>query len=50
VLVRSYRAVFLENQAPSMRGLAGLWIVGIAVAVVGYAWFHRLRKSFADVI
>ena len=21
-----------------------------AVAVIGYAWFHRLRKSFADVI
>jgi ABC-type polysaccharide/polyol phosphate export permease len=33
-----------------MRGLAGLWIVGVVVAVIGYAWFHRLRKSFADVI
>ena len=50
VLVRAYRAVFLENQAPSMRGVLGLWIVGTAVAVLGYAWFHRLRKSFADVI
>ena len=50
VLVRAYRAVFLENQSPSMRGLLGLWIVGSVVAVVGYAWFHRLRKSFADVI
>ena len=27
VLVRAYRAVFLENQAPSVRGLLGLWIV-----------------------
>jgi lipopolysaccharide transport system permease protein len=50
VLVRAYRAVFLENQSPSMRGLVGLWIIGTAVAVIGYAWFHRLRKSFADVI
>ncbi|MBZ5673526.1 MAG: ABC transporter permease [Acidobacteriia bacterium] len=50
VLVRAYRAVFLENQAPSMRSVLGLWIVGAAVAVLGYAWFHRLRKSFADVI
>jgi hypothetical protein len=33
-----------------MRGLAGLWIVSLAAAVIGYAWFHRLRKSFADVI
>jgi lipopolysaccharide transport system permease protein len=50
VLVRAYRAVFLENQPPSGRGLIGLWMVGTAVAVLGYAWFHRLRKSFADVI
>jgi lipopolysaccharide transport system permease protein len=50
VLVRAYRAVFLENQAPSIRGMIGLWIVGAAVAITGYAWFHRLRKSFADVI
>jgi lipopolysaccharide transport system permease protein len=50
VLVRAYRAVFLEDQSPSMRGVIGLWVIGAAVAVVGYAWFHRLRKSFADVI
>jgi len=50
VLVRAYRAVFLENQSPSMRGVIGLWIVSAAAAVIGYAWFHRLRKSFADVI
>jgi homopolymeric O-antigen transport system permease protein len=50
VLVRAYRAVFLENQSPSMRGVIGLWMVGAAVAITGYAWFHRLRKSFAGVI
>jgi lipopolysaccharide transport system permease protein len=50
VLVRAYRAVFLENQAPSLRGVIGLWMVGAAVAITGYGWFHRLRKSFADVI
>ena len=50
VLVKAYRAVFLENHAPTIQGLIGLWIVSAAVAVMGYAWFHRLRKSFADVI
>ncbi|MGH9592042.1 MAG: ABC transporter permease [Bryobacteraceae bacterium] len=50
VLVRGYRAVFLENHAPSVRALAVLWALSIAVAVAGYGWFHRLRKSFADVI
>jgi lipopolysaccharide transport system permease protein len=50
VLVRAYRAVFLENHAPSLRAVIALWIVGAAVAITGYACFHRLRKSFADVI
>jgi len=50
VLVRAYRAIFLENHAPSMRGVIALWIVGTAVAITGYAWFHRLRKNFADVL
>jgi lipopolysaccharide transport system permease protein len=50
VLVKAYRAIFLESQAPTVRGLVGLWIVSVAIAVIGYAWFHRLRKNFADVI
>ena len=50
VLVKAYRAVFLENHAPTLRGVFGLWAVSVAIAVIGYAWFHRLRKSFADVI
>jgi lipopolysaccharide transport system permease protein len=49
-LVKAYRTVLLENQAPSLKGVVALWIVSSAVAVGGYAWFHRLRKSFADVI
>ena len=50
ILVRGYRAVFLENRAPEFSGLAALWIASAAAAVIGHAWFHRLRKSFADVI
>jgi hypothetical protein len=30
--------------------VAKLWIVGIAAAVLGHAWFYKLRRSFADVI
>ena len=30
--------------------LAALWIGSGIVAVLGHAWFHRLRRSFADVI
>ena len=49
-LVKAYRAVLLENQPPSFKGVLALWIISGAVAIIGYAWFHRLRKSFADVI
>jgi lipopolysaccharide transport system permease protein len=49
-LVKAYRAVLLENQAPSLKGVIALWVVSVVVAVAGYAWFHRLRKTFADVI
>ena len=49
-LVRGYRSIFLENHAPELRPLAALMLLGAALAIAGHAWFHRLRKSFADVI
>lgn len=50
VLVRGYRAIFLENHAPDAVPLIALWIGAIALALLGHAFFHRLRRSFADVI
>jgi lipopolysaccharide transport system permease protein len=50
VLVRGYRSIFLEGKAPALGPLAALWIGSCVVALLGYAWFHRLRRSFADVI
>jgi len=50
VLVRGYRAIFLENRAPDLGPLWKLWIVAAAVFVLGHAWFYKLRKSFADII
>jgi lipopolysaccharide transport system permease protein len=50
ILVRGYRTIFLESRAPESGSLAALWVVSAAIAVFGYAWFHRLRRSFADVI
>jgi lipopolysaccharide transport system permease protein len=49
-LVRGYRDIFLEGHAPRMGPLVALWIGSGALAVLGHAWFHRLRRSFADVI
>ncbi len=50
VLVRGYRAIFLENQAPAFGPLWKLWVVAAVVFVLGHAWFYKLRKSFADMI
>ena len=50
VLVRGYRAIFLEATAPDMRSLVWLTIFSAVVFIAGHAWFHKLRKSFADLI
>ena len=50
VLVRGYRAVFLEAQAPAFGALWKLWLLSAVVFVGGHAWFYKLRKSFPDVI
>jgi len=50
MLVRAWRTVFLEGRPPDWNAVAILWVVGIVSAAGGYAWFHRLRKGFADVL
>jgi len=50
VLVREYRAIFLEGHAPQALPLLKLWAVAVVVFLAGHAWFNKLRKSFADVI
>jgi homopolymeric O-antigen transport system permease protein len=50
VLVRGYRAIFLEGHAPEMLPVIKLWLVGVVVFLLGHAWFYKLRKTFADVI
>jgi homopolymeric O-antigen transport system permease protein len=49
-LVRSYRRVILEGQAPDWSGLGYLTVIALLVFVLGYWWFARTRKNFADVI
>ncbi|MBX9599482.1 MAG: ABC transporter permease [Bryobacteraceae bacterium] len=49
-LVRGYRAVLLEGAAPDLGALGWLTLVSAAMMWAGYAWFIKLRRSFADVI
>ncbi|MBI4460201.1 MAG: ABC transporter permease [Acidobacteria bacterium] len=49
-IVRSYRAVLLENAAPAVEPLVVLWAVSLVIFWLGYAWFAKMKKSFADFI
>lgn len=50
VLVRGFRRTLLEGAAPDWRAVLELWLIGAGACLLGYAWFRKLRKSFADVI
>src|SRR5579884_2280406 len=50
VMVDAYRAVLLDGRWPATGPCIKLWLLGIAVFLLGHAWFHKLRKGFADVI
>ena len=50
VLVRGYRAIFLEGHPPELLPVLKLWAVALVMFFLGHAWFHKLRKSFPDVI
>jgi lipopolysaccharide transport system permease protein len=50
VLVRGYRAIFLEHQPPAFGPLWKFWLLSFVVFVLGHAWFYKLRKSFVDLI
>ena len=49
-LVRSYRRALLEGAQPDWTGLAYTTAFALAAFLLGYWWFARTRKNFADVI
>jgi lipopolysaccharide transport system permease protein len=50
VLVRGYRDAILEGRAPSFHSLWKLWLISGFIFILGHAWFHKLKKSFADLM
>lgn len=50
VLVRGYRTILLEGQAPAWVAMAKLWALSLVVFLAGHAWFYKLKRSFADSI
>jgi lipopolysaccharide transport system permease protein len=49
-LIRNYRRLLLDGTTPDWRGLAYFAAFGLVSFLVGYWWFARTRKNFADVI
>ena len=50
ILVRAYRAVLLEHAAPDWESLLWLSAASALVFLLGYGWFHRTRRQFADLV
>lgn len=49
-LVRAYRDVLLQGTPPDFPALAQLMAIALAAFVAGHALFHKLRRSFADLL
>ena len=49
-LVRSYRRILLEGRPPDWRGLGFTLAFALVCFVLGYWWFERTKKAFADVL
>ncbi|MBI1764539.1 MAG: ABC transporter permease [Acidobacteria bacterium] len=49
-LISSYRRILLEGRLPDWRGLAITMAFALVCFGVGYWWFERTKKAFADVL
>lgn len=49
-LIRNYRRILIEGAAPDWRGLVYFSVFAVLSFLLGYWWFARTRKNFADVI
>jgi lipopolysaccharide transport system permease protein len=49
-IIEQAREVLIWGRLPDWEGLGLYSLVAVAVAWVGYAWFQKTRKGFADVL
>lgn len=50
VIVNNYRLVLLEGHSPEWGSLLLVTLFSVILAIVGYLWFMKTKKAFADVI
>jgi lipopolysaccharide transport system permease protein len=49
-IIEQARAVLIHGQLPDAAGLLVYSLVSLTVAWIGYAWFQKTRKGFANVL
>jgi lipopolysaccharide transport system permease protein len=49
-VIEQTRAVLYWGQAPDFEMLAIFWMATFFIAWLGFAWFQKMRKGFADVL
>ncbi len=49
-IIEQARAVLIFGRVPSLLGMTAYLIISLLVAWVGYWWFQKTRKGFADVL
>jgi lipopolysaccharide transport system permease protein len=49
-IIEQAREVLIWGRVPDWAGLSAYTAVAVAIAWVGYAWFQKTRKGFADVL
>jgi lipopolysaccharide transport system permease protein len=50
LIIEESRKVLLFGEMPNWSGLGVYSLVGIAIAWIGFWWFQKTRKGFADVL
>lgn len=50
LVIEQTRAVLYFGEPPDFTILAIYWVAGFVIAWLGFAWFQKTRKGFADVI
>ena len=50
VIIEQSREVLIYGHLPMWSGLGLYMLIAIATAWIGYAWFQKTRKGFADVL
>ena len=47
-IINGYRNIFYYKQMPELKSLAVVFVISIALCIIGYLIFHKLQRKFAE--